>query len=106
MSKPVSSSNVKTNNVVLQVTVPKRTGVKRRRGMLDPYDEAMGQQNKSPSATNSIQSEDSLRDINDVLRSLRDNAEKYEIQPIGCVVNTHRFRSMTTNKICRLCEYL
>jgi general transcription factor 3C polypeptide 5 (transcription factor C subunit 1) len=37
LAKPVMSNTVKTNNLLLKVTVPKRTGRKRKRGSDGPF---------------------------------------------------------------------
>lgn len=97
MSKPLSASSIKTGNVVLQVTVPKRTGLKRRRGALDPYHEDTDQLRSSPSRSESVQSSDPLKRVDYLLRSLRDNAERYKVEAIGSIQNTHRFRRMVSS---------
>jgi len=88
MSKSLTSRLVKTNNVLLKITVPKRTGRKRKRDSTDPYvtDDA--------SITNSENSHaQSAAGVSKVLlQTLRDNPNKYSIQPVGQVNETHRFR--------------
>ncbi len=83
-SKPTFSHNVKTNNIVLKITVPKRTGRKRRRGAPEPYQGCIEETQPQPSLTS--------RDTRYLLRSLRDNVGRYEIQPVGVIQETHRFR--------------
>lgn len=104
MSKPISASSVKTSNVVLQVTLPKRTGLKRRRGALNPYHQGTDQVGSFLSGSTPVQKHDSLKSIHYVLRSLRDNAERYKVEPIGSVQTTHRFRSIVSYMM-RLCEF-
>ena len=95
MSKPISASSIKTNNVVLRITVPKRTGLKRRRGALTPYQEDTDQLRSSSSA----QSRGSLKSVDYLLRSLRDNAERYKVEPIGSIQSTHRFRRIVSSRL-------
>lgn len=84
-SKPTFSENVSTNNVVLKITVPKRTGRKRKRGTSGPFHGRIEESQTQPSLVS--------RDTRSLVRSLRDNVSKYEIQPVGFVHETHRFRS-------------
>lgn len=69
-----------TSNVVLKITVPKRTDRKRKRGSHGPFVEA--QNSDSPIRL----------DARTVFRSLSDNIDKYQIEPIGVVNLTHRYR--------------
>ena len=96
MSKPLYASSIKTSNVVLQVTVPKRTGLKRRRGELNSYCEDMDQLGSSSSGPELVQTNDHLKSVDYLLRGLRDNAERYKVEPIGSVQITHRFRGIVS----------
>lgn len=100
MSKPLSSSCIQTSNVVLQVTVPRRTGLKRRRGALNPYHEGMDQMRSSLSSSTPLQNHCPLKSVDYLLRSLRDNVERYKVEPIGSVQLTHRFRSIASFSSC------
>lgn len=99
MSKPLSASSIKTSNVVLRVTVPKRTGLKRRRGAQDPYQEDTDQSRSSSSRPESAQSLEPFKSVDYLLRSLCDNAEKYKVEPIGSIQNTHRFRRIVSSRL-------
>lgn len=72
-----------TENVLLQVTVPKRTGRKRKRGSSEAFTwhgdrhEAEGIAVATPEAQ---------------LRSLQDNADNFAVRAVGVVEETHRFR--------------
>jgi general transcription factor 3C polypeptide 5 (transcription factor C subunit 1) len=83
LSRPLKSTNTASNNVLLKVTVPKRTGRKRKRGSNEPFQDApvetIAESVPRPTAKN-------------LLRSLRDNESKYQIKPIGKVERTHVFR--------------
>ena len=111
MSKPLSASSIKTSNVLLQITVPKRTGLKRRRGALSPYHEGMNQFSSSLSSSVSGQNHDSLKSVDHLLRSLRDNAERYRVEAIGSIRITHRFRSiasyppLSASLLAKYCRY-
>lgn len=80
-SQPMLSSNRRTENVLLQVTVPKRTGRKRKRGSTDPYVEDV----KAP------QRERSARYL---LQSLKDNQSSYQLRPVASIPTSHVFRAM------------
>lgn len=92
MSKPLLSANVNTNNVLLKITVPKRTGLKRRKGLQGPFHEGLenfidpepgAKQRKLGSVT---------KDTRYLIRTMRDNSTTYQVQAIGTVGCTHRFR--------------
>lgn len=80
MARPVQSSSLPSNNIVLKVTVPKWTGRKRKRGSEEPF-------TADPAAENE------RRTAKDRLRSLRDNVGKYHVEAVGMVDRAHVFRS-------------
>ena len=90
MAKPLKSANVSTNNVLLKVTVPKRTGLKRRRGSDSPFYESpevgVSEERAAPS----------LQDAQYMFRSMRDNTKRYQVEAVGAINQTHRFRGMPT----------
>jgi len=80
-SRTTPSVNNPTSNVLLKITVPRRTGRKRKRGTDGPF------------------LEDNTRleprkDAAYLLQSLRDNSTKYEVEPLGQIPSTHVWRSM------------
>ncbi|PKY03793.1 RNA polymerase III transcription factor IIIC subunit [Aspergillus campestris IBT 28561] len=81
MCRPLRSTNTVSNNVVLKVTVPKRTGRKRKRGSDEPF-------------THDVSEPQQRRTAQQLLRSLQDNAGRYEVEPVGMVNRTHVFRGM------------
>lgn len=83
MARQIQSISCPSNNVLLKVTVPKRTGRKRKRGSDEPFTEAIPE-DESPTRQTS----------KDLLRSLQDNASKYRIEAVGKVERTHLFRGM------------
>lgn len=73
---------VKTANIALRVTVPQRTGRKRKRGASD-----------QPFTRHEHSSRDSLNDEGGrMLQSLRDNPATSCAEAIGFVGEAHRFR--------------
>ncbi|KAI4128311.1 MAG: hypothetical protein LQ338_002810 [Usnochroma carphineum] len=85
-SKPVASFNTKTSNILLKITVPKRTGLKRKRGSDDVWQESS--QAPPPEQLLLSDPEDARR----LVRSLRDNPDRYRIEPVASIAQTHRFR--------------
>ena len=94
MSKSMSSGNIRTNNILLEVTVPRRTGRIRKRGSTDPY--ILEEHVSAARFNHQCQLGPVLHPQNtkNVLRSLRDNVGKYNIRPVGIIEQTHRFRGM------------
>ena len=88
MAKPLRSANVSTNNVLLKVTVPKRTGRKRRRGSGNPLHE--GAELGIPGE----RAAPMLRDAEYLFRSMRDNTKRFQVEMVGTINHTHRFRGM------------
>ncbi|KAK3936157.1 transcription factor tau subunit sfc1 [Diplogelasinospora grovesii] len=95
--RPLTSHNALTHNVVVKVTVPKRTGRKRKRGSDGPWEgsveEANGNDECHPSGQ--VCSRDRLDAPKVLRRKLSDNVGKYTVEPIGVVTNTHRYRGLT-----------
>jgi general transcription factor 3C polypeptide 5 (transcription factor C subunit 1) len=84
MARPLQSISTASNNILLRVTVPKRTGRKRKRGSNEPFKDdpdLVRQEDGPPRPT-----------ARDFLRSLRDNVGKYQVEPVGLVERTHVFR--------------
>ncbi|OAP64604.1 hypothetical protein AYL99_00576 [Fonsecaea erecta] len=77
----VLSHNKPTYNLLLKVTVPKRTGRKRKRGSEEPY---LERHTNSPPR----------RDVKYLLRSLMDNRERYQTEVVGPIGSTHIWRTM------------
>ncbi len=78
--------------MLLKITVPKRTGRKRKRGSSDPFLhehelEAGGNAASHPSPHVSAST---------IYRSLKDNATTHKVALAGIVDETHRFRSEHT----------
>lgn len=80
-SQPILSVNTQTNNVLLKITVPRRTGRKRKRGSNDPFVEDLNEPPVKKSARY-------------LLQSLQANESTYEIEPIASIPVVHIFRTM------------
>ncbi|KAI9722971.1 MAG: hypothetical protein M1812_001420 [Candelaria pacifica] len=103
MCKPIRSQNVKTNNLLVKVTVPKRTGRKRKRGSTEPYSNDVEAPQSTPSLKNTEAGELKRTTAHEnsvemkaaqLLQSLRDNIDKFKVEPVGTIEQTHRFRGM------------
>ena len=80
-NRGVISTNPETNNVLLKVTVPKRTNRKRKRGSETPFSEHAD--SKPP-----------VKDAQYLFRSLRDNPGHYGLEPLGEIRVTNLWRAM------------
>ncbi|KJZ80427.1 hypothetical protein HIM_00277 [Hirsutella minnesotensis 3608] len=91
----IMSHNARSHNVVLKITVPKRTGRKRKRGTDDPWqgDVEAGDASAKPSA-GEVQSIARLDEPKVLRRKMADNADRYEIEAVGIIKHTHRFRGL------------
>jgi general transcription factor 3C polypeptide 5 (transcription factor C subunit 1) len=90
-AKRLLSAAVTTNNLLLKVTVPKRTGRKRKSGTSGPFlaeEEIDGNSN-----VNTFSAGQNYTDASTVFKSLQDNVSTYKVSVAGVVDETHRFRS-------------
>lgn len=97
MCVPILSRNTATNNILLKITVPKRTGRKRKRGSQDPYLD-FGCFPINTTATSDIPNLRSQRRLDtpaELKSKLKDNVGKYTIEPVGRIRQTHRYRCLT-----------
>jgi general transcription factor 3C polypeptide 5 (transcription factor C subunit 1) len=90
------SHNAKSHNVVLKVTVPKRTGRKRKRGTDGPWegDVEVPDAETEPSPKEQVCSRSRLDDPLVLRRKLQDNADSYQVEAVGLIKHTHRFRGL------------
>jgi hypothetical protein len=107
-AKRLLSTPVTTNNLLLKVTVPRRTGRKRKRGTTEPF----------LSDNQSGEAKQTYIEAADIYRTLQDNASRYEVAFAGVVDKTHRFRSeqqnthlrffasLLTSQLCPTCNML
>lgn len=89
-AKRLLSTPVRTSNLLLKVTVPKRTGRKRKRGSSGPFvlDEEAAHRGHPDSASNA----NPYVKATTVFRSLQDNPTAYTTSVVGVLDETHRFR--------------
>lgn len=85
-----------SHNIVFKITVPKRTGRKRKRGSDEPWqghvEEAIQDASKTPSAT--LLSRAKLDEPRILRRKLQDNSDRYKAEAVGIIKHTHRYRGM------------
>jgi len=76
-----------TSNVLLKITVPKRTGRKRKRGSQGLYvvDDDPAQLTRPDAST--------------VFQSIKDNIDKYQVEAVGVVNTTHRYRGLKSLRL-------
>ncbi|CAK3828598.1 Transcription factor tau subunit sfc1 [Lecanosticta acicola] len=83
LAKKLSSTGIESRNVLVKVTVPKRTGRKRKRGSLEPFAESAPPETPNNCIT-----------APELLQRLRENEGKYEVEPVAMLRETHRFRTL------------
>lgn len=83
-AKKLTSTGIPTRNLLVKVTVPKRTGRKRKRGSDEPFSDA-----EQPTA----QPAGSVTGP-DLLERLRQHESDYTIEAVGLLRETHRFRAL------------
>ncbi|KAM5440285.1 tau 95 subunit of transcription factor TFIIIC [Microsporum canis] len=83
MSRPIRSTSKQTNNVLLKVTVPRRTGRRRKRGSQGPFVHSHRDDVATPT--------DQL-DARELLQRLKENVGRYQVDVVGQVNRTHVFR--------------
>ena len=99
---PVLSHNSSTNNILLKITVPKRTGRKRKRGSQDLYSEdpvhapsaERGSSTAAPPPPHDLRSHSRRDNPVELLRSLKDNVGRYQVEAVAEIDRTHRFRGL------------
>ncbi|KAH7486026.1 hypothetical protein FOMA001_g4190 [Fusarium oxysporum f. sp. matthiolae] len=94
--KPIMSHNARSHNVVLKITVPKRTGRKRKRGTDGPWegDVEINDAENQPQENDRVSSHARLDDPKVLRRTMADNVDKYQVEAVGVIRNTHRFRGL------------
>ncbi|KAI1266705.1 hypothetical protein F5Y18DRAFT_382344 [Xylariaceae sp. FL1019] len=93
-SKPIISHHAATNNILLKITVPKRTGRKRKRGTEGPFlgdTEIPDPDAAAKHVVGSVARKDHPRTI---LRKLQDNSDRYHVEAVGMIRDSHRYRGL------------
>lgn len=90
------SHNAASHNVVLKITVPKRTGRRRKKGSNGPWEGDVGITNASAAGDNEgqVSSVARLDEPKMLRRKLQDNVGKYAVEAVGIIKRTHRFRAL------------
>jgi general transcription factor 3C polypeptide 5 (transcription factor C subunit 1) len=90
------SHNAKSHNVVLKVTVPRRTGRKRKRGSEGPWqgDVDVVDSGEPPSSQGKVSSQARMDDPKLLKRKLQDNVGSYDVEIAGIIEHSHRFRGL------------
>ena len=98
MSRNIASANKVMQNLLVQITVPKRTGRRRKKGSQDPFQfpdsEMNGTTPQHQNATNGESSAPPAPNVRALVRALRDIPTAYTVQVLGLIERTHRFRSL------------
>ncbi|KAF5024025.1 hypothetical protein F66182_3912 [Fusarium sp. NRRL 66182] len=91
--KPIMSHNARSHNVVLKVTVPKRTGRKRKRGTDDPWegDVEVTDAEPQPAAEDQVLSYARLDDPKVLRRKMADNVDSYQVEAVVDKIKEFKF---------------
>ncbi|KAH7033380.1 RNA polymerase III transcription factor IIIC subunit-domain-containing protein [Microdochium trichocladiopsis] len=92
-AKPITSHHAASNNILLRVTVPRRTGRKRRRGTDDEFQPATPAPPRR-SHVGRVGSANRQDKPKSILRRLQDNAEEYRVEAVGMIHDSHRYRGL------------
>ncbi|KAL2354784.1 RNA polymerase III transcription factor IIIC subunit-domain-containing protein [Cryomyces antarcticus] len=93
LARPVMSRMLETEDLLLRITVPRRTGRKRKRGSSGPFVvttndlEAFMEDGPLPRSGVHLRQQDLLQD-------LRNSLGSYTVRPVGVIEKTHRFRNL------------
>ncbi|KAI9662781.1 MAG: tau 95 subunit of transcription factor TFIIIC [Trizodia sp. TS-e1964] len=95
--RPIYSQKVKVQSVILKITLPKKTGRRRRKGTNDAFhdDPTTQPQDSSQVESSELRSHSRLDNPHGILQSLRDNIGNYAVEIVGSVGQTHRFRDLS-----------
>lgn len=96
------SHSARSHNVVLKITVPKRTGRKRKRGSDGSWigDVETGNANGLVGKETTRKGDPAIESFarhdhpNVLKRKLQDTADRYEVRAVGVIKHTHRFRGL------------
>ena len=92
MTKPLRSAAVDTSNILLKITVPKRTGLKRKRGTQGPYHGDSENEAAPNGAKKSSQKASLTYNAKRLTHTLRESPKDHRVDLVGMIGQTHRFR--------------
>ncbi|CAK7202089.1 tau 95 subunit of transcription factor TFIIIC [Sporothrix eucalyptigena] len=92
----LSSHSAPTHNVVLAVHIPKRTGMKRKRGTDGPWEYDPAAASPSGGSGSQVPPGDALagRDARQLRQRLQETAGQYRTEVVGIVKHSHRYRGL------------
>ena len=90
------SQHASSNGILLKITVPKRTGRKRKRGSDEPFSGDVSTANGATGdgAVNQVASVGRRDKPEIILRKMQDNIGRYHVEAVGSVTDTHRYRGL------------
>ncbi len=101
MCVPILSHNSPTNNVLLRITVPKRTGRKRKRGSQDPFTYSNGStippeghEDAPCDEEAELRSQYGMDKPSVLLRKIMDNKDNYDVEAVAEIRQSHRYRGI------------
>ena len=110
MCVPILSHNTPTNNVLLKIEVPKRTGRKRKRGSQDPFahdpNAPKPPELRYQGINGNLLSYSRLDNAAHIRRSLHDNVKRCKVEVVGEIRQTHRYRGKNSGKINADCKLI
>jgi general transcription factor 3C polypeptide 5 (transcription factor C subunit 1) len=91
MAKTLDSKKVDVKQLLLKVTVPRRTGRRRKRGSNEPFvaDDSQANNNYNGHALRGMPQSEAKA----MLRAMRDNKSDYSVEVAGKIDEAHRFRN-------------
>ena len=92
-AKKLTGRQVRVSNLLLRVTLPARTGRKRKRGSGDPFTLTGNPSDLGDDVLQTPPVEPPLN-CQTMLQRLKDSQGGYRIQPLGALNETHRFRAL------------
>ena len=95
-TKPIVAQHASSNGILLKITVPKRTGRKRKRGSDEPFssDVDIPAGSTGNGTVNQVASLGRRDKPASILRKMQDNAERYHVEAVGVVKDTYRYRGL------------
>jgi general transcription factor 3C polypeptide 5 (transcription factor C subunit 1) len=92
MCAPIVSHNATTNNLLIRITAPKRTGRKRKRGSQEPFHDSNDDGNTDRLILDGAEGQMTHASPSRILRTLQENSKKYSVEVVGKITHTQRFR--------------